>query len=85
MTYADLTAELESLLHELEHTADLPLDELTKRVQRAYALIGEGRQQLRVTEEAVTRVMEEFGADELDDDDADEEEAEAPAEDSDDE
>ena len=74
MTYAALTAELDALLHELEFTPDLPLDELTQKVQRAYALIGEGRAHLRTAEEAVTRVIDEFGGeaeeeDEEDDDD----------------
>ena len=60
MTYAALTAELDALLHELEHTPDLPLDELTQKVQRAYALIGEGREQSRAAEESVTRVIDDF-------------------------
>ena len=63
MTYTDLTAELENLLHEIEHNPDLPLDELTHKVQRAYALIGEGRHQLRATEALVTRIIEDFAAD----------------------
>ena len=81
MTYADLTAELDALLHELEHTPDLPLDTLTQRVQRAYALIGEGRQHLRATEAAVTQVMDTFGEEQpLDDEDDDEEDASPAAE-----
>ncbi len=72
MTYATLTAELDTLLHELEHNPDLPLDELNQKVQRAYALIGEGRQQLRAAEEAVTRVIDDFGADEEEEEDEDE-------------
>jgi exonuclease VII small subunit len=63
MTYAKLTAELDSLLREIENTPDLPLDQLTKKVQRAYVLIGEGRQQLRTSEEAITRVISDFGSD----------------------
>ena len=85
MIYADLTTELDALLHELEYNADLPLDELTRKVQRAYALIGEGRQHLRVAEEAVTRVMDDFGADDFEEDEADEEQVEPPSEHSDDE
>lgn len=64
MTYTDLTNELEDLLQEIEHNPDLPLDALTQKVQRAYALIGEGRQQLRATEAIVTRVIEDFGQEE---------------------
>ncbi|MBC7448607.1 MAG: exodeoxyribonuclease VII small subunit [Hymenobacteraceae bacterium] len=71
MTYAALTAELDALLHELEFTPDLPLDELTQKVQRAYALIGEGRAHLRAAEEAVTRVIDAFGEEEEDEEDDD--------------
>ncbi len=63
MTYTDLTTELENLLHEIEHNPELPLDELTHKVQRAYVLIGEGRHQLRATEALVTRIIEDFAAD----------------------
>lgn len=84
MTYATLTAELDALLHELEHTPDLPLDELTHKVQRAYALIGEGRQHLHAAEEAVTRVIDDFGTAD-DDDDDDDDASESAAEPDDDE
>jgi exodeoxyribonuclease VII small subunit len=66
MNYPDLTAELESILHTLEHQPDLPLDELTQKVQRAYALVGEGRQQLRTAEAAIYQLIESFEADEAD-------------------
>lgn len=71
MTYAELTAELEALLRDLERD-DLPLDELTTKVQRCYALIREGRRHLHAAEEAVTRVIDEFGPeDAADDEEAD--------------
>ncbi len=62
MSYAELTTELDSLLHALEHQHDLPLDELTQKVQRAYFLIGEGRQQLRAAETAIHQVVDSFEA-----------------------
>lgn len=65
MTYAELTTELEALLRDLERD-DLPLDELTEKVQRCYGLIREGRRHLHAAEEAVARVIDEFGADEDD-------------------
>lgn len=77
MTYAALTEELDALLHELEHTPDLPLDELTQKVQRAYALIGEGRDHLRAAEEAVTRVIDDFGGEEELDEEEDEDATDA--------
>lgn len=57
MTYAALTAELDTLLRELE-AADVPLDALTQKVQRCYALIREGRAHLRTAEEAVAQVLD---------------------------
>jgi len=62
VTYADLTTELEALLRELEHD-DIPLDELTLKVQRCYTLIREARQHLHAAEEAVARVIDDFGPD----------------------
>ena len=85
MTYAALTAELDTLLHELEHNTELPLDELSQKVQRAYALIAEGRQHLYAAEESVTQVMNEVGPAGDFEEDGEEEEADAPAENSDDE
>ena len=57
MTYTALTAELDALLHELEHD-DVPLDALTQKVQRCYTLIREGRALLRTAEDAVTAALE---------------------------
>lgn len=81
MTYAALTAELDHLLHELEHgDTDVPLDELTRKVQRCYALIAEGRRLLREAEDAVAHVIEDAAlpADGAEEEEADDDNAADP-------
>jgi exodeoxyribonuclease VII small subunit len=60
-TYAEASAELEGILHEIE-SGQIDLDVLAEKVERAAALLGACRARLAATETKVKKITAEVSA-----------------------
>ena len=69
LSYADGSAELESILDEIE-SGDADIDVLSEKVERAAALIKLCQEKLAGTEMRVNKVVEELVADTTDEEGA---------------
>ena len=69
LSYAEGSAELESILDEIE-SGDADIDVLSEKVERAAALIKLCQEKLSGTEMRVNKVVEELAADATDAEDA---------------
>lgn len=60
-TYAEASAELEQILHDIE-SGEIDLDLLTEKVERAAALLAVCRQKLAATATKVKKVTDDLAA-----------------------
>ena len=59
LSYEDACAELEQIVHDMEH-GDISVDELSEKIKRSAVLIRFCKQKLKTTEESVEAILKDL-------------------------